>query len=133
MRRGLCIAALALLAGGCWNVDVAGGTLQCSPDGRCPSGYHCESDNKCWPDGTSPPVGTDDGGRTGMGGGNPDGGGPQVFPQDTVWICGGGGASMAADGETISWSIGSSGGVLVGGSGGANGQINFGNLSTSAE
>jgi hypothetical protein len=127
------VAAVLVLAGaGCGDLSVANGTLLCSSDHLCPAGYHCESDNHCWQDGTSPPDGGPD--IAGTGGGDGGGGGPGLIPPETVWMCGGGGASMSADGETLSWSFGGSGGIFVGdGDGSGSDHISFGNLSTSAE
>jgi hypothetical protein len=50
---------LALLASGCYQLNVDSGQLRCSPiQNACPRGFYCASDNFCWRTNQSPPGGS---------------------------------------------------------------------------
>lgn len=51
----------ALLAAGCYNPNVADGTLLCSADNKCPRGLRCACDGACYHAGKGP-LSCDDGG-----------------------------------------------------------------------
>lgn len=44
------VASLA----GCYKLNVDNGQLLCSPDSKCPKGFHCAVDNTCWMNGQDP-------------------------------------------------------------------------------
>jgi FG-GAP repeat/FG-GAP-like repeat len=45
---------LALAVAGCYQPSPPNGALLCSPDDRCPQGYHCAIDDTCWRIGEDP-------------------------------------------------------------------------------
>jgi hypothetical protein len=45
---------LALAAAGCYQPSPPNGALLCSPDDKCPQGYHCAIDDTCWRMGEDP-------------------------------------------------------------------------------
>jgi hypothetical protein len=45
---------LALAVAGCYQPSPPNGALLCSPDDKCPQGYHCAIDDTCWRTGEDP-------------------------------------------------------------------------------
>ncbi len=138
MRRAA--LALALLAGGCGNLDLTNGSLPCSTDKRCPAGYYCASDNHCWETGSGPDGGVTDGALPSVDGAGPiaDGGADLAgdmtlpfteVPPATFWMCSGGGGGSSGDGSyELNFSIG---GSLRGDGAGTMGDgVSFGFMST---
>ncbi len=46
MRASL--AAIALVASGCFTPNLGEGQVLCGPSGQCPTGYQCAGDGKCY-------------------------------------------------------------------------------------
>jgi hypothetical protein len=48
MKPILLVAAILGLSSACYDPDLRSGSIACSADRRCPSGFECASDGRCW-------------------------------------------------------------------------------------
>ena len=48
MKRILLAVLAAGLCAACYDPNIRSGTIACSADRRCPSGFHCAPDGHCW-------------------------------------------------------------------------------------